>query len=193
MKQVDTLPIISFAYPKGWESWLHKRYSDSKGIWLKIARKESGIRSISYSEALEIALCYGWIDGQKRSLDDNYWLQKFTPRGPKSVWSKVNREKAEALIVQEKIKPAGLEQVRLAKEDGRWDRAYDSQSKITIPPDFQQELDKNPKAKEFFSTINSINRYAILMRIQTAKKPETRSSRIHRFVDMLAKHKTLYP
>ncbi|HKV56750.1 MAG TPA: YdeI/OmpD-associated family protein, partial [Ktedonobacteraceae bacterium] len=129
---------------------------------------------MSYAEALDSALCYGWIDGQKASFDDKYWLQKFTPRGPKSMWSKVNCDKVAALTAAGRMQPAGIRQVELARADGRWDLAYDSQSKITMPADLQLELDKNQEAQDFFNTLNSVNRYAILWRIQIAKKPETR-------------------
>ena len=192
MEQINTLPVMQFASQKDWETWLQKHFADTSGIWLKIAKKESSIPSVFYPEALEVALCYGWIDGQKKSVDDQFWLQKFTPRGPKSIWSKFNCEKAEALIAQKKMKPAGLEQVNKAKADGRWDNAYHSQSKITIPSDFQQELDMHKEAQKFFATLDSRNRYAILFRIQTAKKPETRAARINKFITMLKNEQTLY-
>src|SRR5947209_7023697 len=193
MNNTNGLSIMSFETQQDWERWLTEHHTDTVGIWLKIAKKETGIPSVSYSEALESALCYGWIDGQKASFDDQYWLQKFTPRSPKSMWSKVNCDKATALLASDRMQPAGLQQVELAKADGRWESAYESQSKITIPDDFQMELDKNQKAKEFFTTLNSVNRYAILFRIQTAKKPETRSARISKFIEMLSNHQKLYP
>ena len=192
MKNADSLPIMSFEAQQDWERWLKEHYTE-EGIWLKIAKKETGIPSVSYAEALDSAICYGWIDGQKASFDDKYWLQKFTPRRQKSVWSKVNCDKAIALIKEGRMQPAGLRQVELAKVDGRWDMAYESQSKITIPDDFQSELDKNQKAKDFFSKLNSVNRYAILFRIQTAKKAETRSARIKKFIEMLAKNERIHP
>jgi uncharacterized protein YdeI (YjbR/CyaY-like superfamily) len=138
-------------------------------------------------------LCYGWIDGQKAAFDDKHWLQKFTPRTAKSIWSKINCGKAEALIADGRMQPEGLRQVELAKSDGRWERAYESQSKITVPADFQSALDKNQQARDFFNTLNSVNRYAILFRIQTAKKPETRSARIQKFIEMLTNKQKLYP
>ena len=193
MKKADNLSIISFATQQDWEAWLKEHHTDIKGIWLKIAKKETGIPSLSYSEALEGALCYGWIDGQKASFDDQYWLQKFTPRGPKSMWSKVNCGKATALLASDRMQPAGIRQVELAKADGRWEAAYESQSKMAIPDDFQRELDNNQKANEFFATLNSVNRYAILFRIHTAKKPETRSARIRKFIDMLSKQEKIHP
>ncbi len=193
MKKADTLPVLSFVTQQDWEAWLEEHHADTRGIWLKIAKKETGIPSVSYPEALESALCYGWIDGQKASHDEQYWLQKFTQRSPKSIWSKVNCEKATALTASGRMRPAGRRQVELAKADGRWETAYDSQSTSTIPDDFQQELDANPQAKAFFQTLNRVNRYAILFRIQTAKKPETRAARIQTFIDMLAKQQKLYP
>jgi len=193
MKNADPLLILSFESQRSWEAWLDEHHPDSKGIWLKIAKKETSIASVSYPEALDSAICYGWIDGQKASFDDEYWLQKFTPRRPNSKWSKVNCDKALALIAKGRMQPAGLRQVELAKADGRWELAYESQSRITIPDDFQSELDKNQQAKEFFSTLNSVNRYAILYRIQTAKKPETRSARIQKFIEMLSKQQKIYP
>jgi len=193
MKNSDNLEVISFETQQDLEAWLKEHHTDTKGIWLKIAKKEALTPSVSYSEALDSAICYGWIDGQKASFDDKYWLQKFTPRTARSIWSKVNCEKASALIAEGRMQPAGLRQVERAKFDGRWDKAYDSQSKITIPDDFQRELDNNPKAREFFNTLNSVNRYAILFRIQTAKKPETRSARIQKFIEMLSQHQKIYP
>lgn len=193
MKKEDNLPIISFATQQEWETWLAEHHTHARGIWLKIAKRDTGIPSVSYAEALEGALCYGWIDGQKASCDEQYWLQKFTPRSPKSVWSQVNRDKALALLASGRMQPAGRQQVERAQADGRWDAAYASQSKITIPDDFQQELDSHQQAKEFFQTLNSTNRYAILHRIHTAKKPETRAARIKKFIEMLANQQKLYP
>ena len=193
MTNANDLPILPFETQAGWEAWLDEHHVDSKGIWLKIAKKETGIPSVDYPQALDSAICYGWIDGQKASFDEAFWLQKFTPRGPKSRWSKRNREKALLLIAEGRMQPPGLQQVELAQADGRWERAYASQSQITIPPDLQSELDKNPKAKDFFGTLDSHNRYAILYRIQTAKKPETRAARIRRFVEMLNKKQKIYP
>jgi len=193
MKKAETLPIISFETQQGWERWLTEHHTETEGLWLKIAKKEAGISSVNYAEALESAICYGWIDGQKASFDDKYWLQKFTQRRAKSIWSKVNCTKALALIAEGRMQPAGIRQVELAQADGRWESAYESQSKITIPDDFQKELDNNPKAQEFFTTLNSVNRYAILFRIQTAKKPETRSARISTFIEMLSNNQKLHP
>ncbi len=193
MKNSDNLQVLSFETQQDWEAWLTEHHTVTKGTWLKVAKKAAGTPSVSYAEALDSALCYGWIDGQKASFDDKYWLQKFTPRGARSIWSKVNCDKATALIADGRMQPAGLRQVELAKSDGRWEAAYESQSKISIPDDFQRELDKNQKAKEFFSTLDSSNRYAVLFRIQTAKKPETRSARIQKFIEMLSQHQKLHP
>lgn len=187
------MPTLSFKDQKEWTAWLARRHADSVGIWLKIAKKASGIRSVSYDEALEAALCYGWIDGQKKSCDESTWLQKFTPRGPKSVWSRVNREKAEALIASGKMKRAGRKAVESAKQDGRWEAAYDSQRRAAVPDDFQAELNKNVKAQSFFATLDSGNHYAILYRIQTAKKAETRARRIQQFIEMLERNEKLHP
>ena len=193
MQNANSLPIMSFETQEDWERWLTEHHTGTKGVWLKIAKKETGIPSVNYSEALDSALCYGWIDGQKASFDGQYWLQKFTPRRPKSIWSKVNCDKATALIAEGRMQPAGIRQVELAKADGRWESAYESQSKIAIPADFQSELDKNQKAKDFFSALDSINRYAILFRIHSAKKPATRSARINKFIEMLSNNQKIYP
>jgi uncharacterized protein YdeI (YjbR/CyaY-like superfamily) len=194
MKKVDDLPITLCLTQQDWDTWLNNHHGGSKGVWLKIAKKGGlGNSSVSYSEALESALCYGWIDGQKAAFDGEYWLQKFTPRTPTSKWSKINREKATELLASGKMQPGGIREVERAKADGRWEAAYESQRNITIPADFQQELDNNQKAQQFFSTLNSVNRYAILYRIQTAKKPETRASRIRKFIAMLADNQKIYP
>lgn len=193
MKNSDNLEIISFDTQQDWEVWLKEHHADTKGVWLKISKKGASAPSVSYAEALDGALCYGWIDGQKAPFDDKYWLQKFTQRGARSIWSKVNCDKATALIAEGRMQPAGLRQVELARSDGRWDSAYESQSKVTVPGDFQRELDKNQKAKDFFNTLNSANRYAFLFRIHTAKKPETRSARIQKFIEMLSQHQKLHP
>jgi uncharacterized protein YdeI (YjbR/CyaY-like superfamily) len=186
------LSILSFANKKKWTDWLAKQHAKSAGVWLKIAKKDSGIASVTYDEALEVALCYGWIDGQKKSFDDQYWLQKFTPRGPKSIWSKINTEKVERLIKSGDMKPAGLKAIEAAKQDGRWEAAYASQKNISIPEDFQSALEKNKKAKEFFGTLKSAERYSFLFRIQTAKKAETRVKRIQQFVEMLERHEKFH-
>ena len=191
MKPTD-IPILPVASQKKWADWLAKRHDKSTGVWLKIAKKDSGIASVTYDEALESALCYGWIDGQKKGFDDKYWLQKFTPRGPKSIWSKINTEKVERLIKSGDMQPAGLKVIEAAKNDGRWDAAYFSQKNISIPEDFQAALDKNKKAKAFFATLKSAERYSFLFRIQTAKKAETRAKRIQQFIDMLEKNEKFH-
>ena len=190
MKSTE-LPILPFASKKKWAAWLARQHEKSSGVWLQLAKKDSGIPSVTYEEAVAAALCYGWIDGQKKAHDDKYWLQKFTPRGPKSIWSKINTEKAERLIASGEMQPAGLKAIEAARNDGRWDAAYDSQKNIAIPEDFQAALDQNRKAKAFFSTLKSAERYSILFRIQTTKKPETRAKRIQQFVEMLEKNEKI--
>jgi len=188
-----SLPTLSFANQADWDTWLAAHHADARGLWLKIAKQGAETPSVTYAEALESALCYGWIDGQKASLDDTHWLQKFTPRRPKSPWSRVNREKATALIASGKMRPAGLQRVEQAKADGRWDAAYEAQSTISVPDDLQRALEAQPAAKEFFGTLDSRNRFAILYRIQTAKKSATRAARIRTFVEMLAQREKLFP
>src|SRR5919108_6300792 len=191
MKPTD-YPILSFESKKKWADWLAKQYDKSTGMWLKIAKKNLGITSVTYEEALDVALCYGWIDGQKKGFDDKYWLQKFTPRGPKSIWSKINTEKAERLIASGEMKPAGLKAIEAAKKDGRWEAAYASQKNITIPEDFQAALDKNEEAKAAFAALKSAERYSFLFRLHNAKKPETRARHIQRFVELLERGEKLY-
>lgn len=193
MEIKENRPVLSFASAEAWESWLDEYHQDSEGIWLKIAKKESGISTVSYAEALDSALCYGWIDGQKGAYDDSFWLQKFTPRGPRSQWSRINREKAEALIAQGRMRPAGLRQVEAARADGRWERAYESQRSIEVPEDFQAALDANPQAQAFFDGLDRANRYAFLYRIQTAKKSETRAARIEKYIEMLVQGQKFHP
>lgn len=193
MEEPAGLQIVLFPSQDAWVQWLDTYHERPEGIWVKIARKDSETPTVSYSEALEVALCYGWIDGQKKSYDQDTWLQKFTPRRPKSVWSKVNVDKVMQLLASGRMKPSGMKEVNAAKEDGRWDAAYESQGNFAIPDDFQAELEKNEQAKSFFEALNRQNRYAICYRIQTAKKPETRKSRIDKFVEMLANNKKLYP
>jgi uncharacterized protein YdeI (YjbR/CyaY-like superfamily) len=189
---MNELPILPFETESAWEHWLEENHAASDGVWLKIAKKSVGQNSISYQEALSVALCFGWIDGQKNKFDDRYWLQKFTPRRPKSIWSKINCQKAVDLIEQGRMRPAGLQEIERAKQDGRWDAAYQSQSNATVPDDFQKLLDQNKVAQEFFDTLNSVNRYAILFRISTAKKPQTRQQRIEKFIAMLNHKQKIY-
>jgi uncharacterized protein YdeI (YjbR/CyaY-like superfamily) len=185
-------PLL-FEDQERWFSWLRKNHATSSGVWLRIAKKGANVRSVSYLQAVDAALCFGWIDGQKKSDDASYWLQRFTPRSEKSIWSKINREKAIRLIELGQMDAAGLREVERAKRDGRWDAAYDSPSGATIPPDFQAVLNKNPRAKAFFATLDSRNRYSVLFRIQTAKKPETRAKRIKEFAEMLSRQEKIYP
>ena len=187
------LPIVPFASREAWEAWLEEEHATSEGLWLKIAKKGSGIESVAFVEALDVALCYGWIDSQRNGLDGRFYLQRFTPRKPRSKWSQVNREKVARLIEAGRMRPAGLREVERAKADGRWDAAYEPQSAATVPDDLRLELERDRGAREFFETLNSTNRYAILHRIQDAKKPETRARRIARYVAMLAEGKKLYP
>ncbi len=187
------LPILVFRDQKTWAAWLTKNHGKSSGVWLRMAKKASGLPSVSHSEALNVALCYGWIDGQARSADENTWVQKFIPRAKKSIWSKINRQKALALIEAGQMRPAGLAEIERAKKDGRWEAAYDSPRGATVPDDLQAALDGNARAKAFFTTLNGQNRYAILFRIQTTKKADTRSRKIQQFVDMLARGEKLHP
>ncbi len=187
------LPIVSFPSREAWAAWLEERHAVSGGVWLAIPKKGGGEAGVSYPEALEVALCYGWIDGQKGKLDDRFWLQRFTPRRPRSVWSRVNRDKALALIEQGEMKPAGLREVEQARADGRWEAAYEPQSSASVPDDLREALAANQAAADFFATLDSTNRYAILHRIHAAKKPETRTRRIETFVAMLVDGKKLYP
>jgi len=178
---------------EAWLSWLLKNHATSSGVWLRIAKKSASVRSVSYLQAVNAALCFGWIDGQKKGDDESYWLQRFTPRSERSIWSKINREKATRLIELGQMNAAGLREVERAKRDGRWDGAYDSPSGATIPADFQAVLNKIPRAKAFFAILDSRNRYAVLFRIQTAKKAETRAKRIKQFAEMLAKREKIHP
>jgi uncharacterized protein YdeI (YjbR/CyaY-like superfamily) len=187
------LPTLSFASSAAWKSWLDENHAASDGLWMKLAKKASGVESVTFAEALDVALCYGWIDSQAAGFDEKYWLQRFTPRRPKSKWSKVNREKAESLIERGEMRPAGLREVERAKADGRWDAAYDPPSTATVPDDLQLELEKNERAGRFFATLDSRNRYAILHRIEDAKKPETRARRIAKYVAMLNEGGKIYP
>jgi uncharacterized protein YdeI (YjbR/CyaY-like superfamily) len=192
-EQYQGQPMLAFPDPAAWEKWLAAEHADASGLWLKLAKKGCPHTTVSYAEALDIALCFGWIDGQKRPLDDDYWLQRFTPRKPRGKWSKINRGKAEALIAAGRMRPTGLREVEAAKADGRWDAAYDGQSTATVPDDLRQALDADADADAFFATLDRGNRYAILYRIKEAKKPETRAARIAKFVAMLHDHQTVHP
>ena len=185
--------ILDFAGPQAWAAWLAENHAKAAGAWLRLAKKSSPAKSVTYAEALEEALCHGWIDGQKKPESGAAWLQKFVPRSDRSIWSKINREKAEALIAENRMKPAGMRAIERAKENGQWDSAYDSPSRATVPDDLAAALDRNPRAKAFFATLDGANRYAVLWRVQTARKPETRARRIEQSVDMLARGETIHP
>ncbi|HMF67050.1 MAG TPA: YdeI/OmpD-associated family protein [Phyllobacterium sp.] len=187
------LPIMLFGSTAKFESWLAEQPRSSPGIWLKLAKKDSGIASVSQPEAIECALCHGWIDGQLDKFDEHHWLIRFTPRKPKGKWSERNRTKALELIDQGRIKASGLVEVERAKADGRWDAAYAPQSAATVPDDLQQALDAAPAALDLFNRLDSTNRYAVLYRIHTAAQAKTRANRIEKFVAMLARGETIYP
>jgi uncharacterized protein YdeI (YjbR/CyaY-like superfamily) len=187
------LPVIAFKSQRAWDAWLTSQPADSKGLWLKLARKSSGIASVSKPEAIDTALCHGWIDGQLDSFDDDYWLIRFTPRQSTSQWSEKNRARALQLVELKRMKPAGLNEIERAKKDGRWSAAYASQSAMQVPDDLVKALAKSKAARSFFETLDGTNRYAILYRIHSAKKPETRLARIEKFVAMLVEGKTIYP
>lgn len=184
-------PVLFFATPVDLEAWIDEHGEESDGIWLKFAKKDSGIESVVYAEAVEIALSHGWIDGQAKRLDDHHYLQRFTPRRPRSKWSRINREKAERLIAEGRMRAGGLREIERAKEDGRWEDAYDSPSTATVPDDFQAALDAEPAAAEFFASLGSTKRYSFLYRITDAKRPETRAKRIAEYVELLARGETL--
>lgn len=190
--KADSAEIRFFVNRETWAAWLDKNHRKSGGLWLRLAKKGSGLRSVTYGEALEIALCYGWIDGQKRGESDQAWLQRFLPRSAKSIWSKINREKARTLIASGRMKAAGLEAVEQAKKCGRWESAYDSPASAPVPSDFQAALDASPRAKEFFEELDGANRYAVLFRIQTVKKAETRARKIREFVEMLERNEKIH-
>jgi uncharacterized protein YdeI (YjbR/CyaY-like superfamily) len=190
---VSETPVLSFATQQAWRSWLESNHAGSNGVFLQIAKKGSPTTSVTSPEALEVALCYGWIDGQAKSVDAVCYLQKYTPRRPRSIWSRINRDKALRLIDGGLMRPAGLAAIEQAKLDGRWDAAYAGSRSIEVPEDLQAALERNPNAAAFFKTLNSQNRYAILFRLHTAKKAETRAKRLEQFVGMLARQETLYP
>ncbi len=186
-------PLIPFESKEEFAAWLDEHHDDEEGLWLKVAKKASGIPTVTHAEALELALCHGWIDGQRKALDEQFFIQRFTPRRARSRWSKINRDKAEQLIAEGRMTPAGMREVERAKADGRWDAAYESQRNITVPADLQRELDRDPKAREFFESLDSQNRYAILYRLHDAKRAETRERRLTQFVAMLKEGKKLHP
>lgn len=185
------LPIQLFATQAAWEKWL-RVHGDDPGTWLKIAKKNQGVTSVTYAEALDVALCHGWIDGLKRACDEQYFLQRFTPRRPKSLWSKINIAKVEQLLAAERVSAAGLREIEAAKADGRWQAAYDSASNMEVPPELAAALAKKPKARKFFEQLDKTNRYAFCWRVQTAKKPETKQARVDKFVAMLERGEKIH-
>jgi uncharacterized protein YdeI (YjbR/CyaY-like superfamily) len=188
---MSELPIIEASDQTAWRAWLEANHSSQDGVWLKFAKKGSPTATVSYAEALEEALCFGWIDGQARRHDEHFYLQRFTPRRARSKWSQINREKAERLIADGRMHPAGLAQVEAAKADGRWDAAYPAQSQAQVPDDFARELDANPAAKEFFEALTGSTRYAFLYRLHHVRKPDLRARRIAAYIALLNDRKTL--
>lgn len=186
--------ILPFASAAEWEAWLGEHHASTPdGVWLKYAKKASGLATVTYAEAVEVALCYGWIDGQAAPVDETWWLQRFTPRRARSRWSKINRERALRMIEQGRMHPAGLREIESAQADGRWERAYAGPAAAKVPDDLQAAFDANPAAAEFFATLDSQNRFAVLYRIQEAKRPQTRANRIAKFAGMLARGEKLHP
>ncbi|HKA66998.1 MAG TPA: YdeI/OmpD-associated family protein [Solirubrobacterales bacterium] len=188
----DELPVLLFATPADLEAWLEENHAESGGLWLKIAKKGAPEPSVTYAEALELALCFGWIDSQKRGHDETHFLQRFTPRRPRGGWSRINRDKAEELIAARSMRPAGMAEVEAAKADGRWEAAYEGQRTAKVPNDLQRKLDDNEAAREFFASLDSANRYAIVYRLNDAKKPETRERRLRKFVAMLERGEKIH-
>jgi uncharacterized protein YdeI (YjbR/CyaY-like superfamily) len=188
----DELPVLPFADAAAWEAWLELEHARAAGVWIKVAKKDSGVASVTHAEALDVALCFGWIDGTRRGLDATWFLQRFTPRRRGSRWSRINTERVAALVAAGRMRPAGLAEVAAAKADGRWAAAYESQSAAAVPDDLRAALDANAAAAEFFATLRGANRYAILYRVQDAKRPQTRARRIEQYVAMLARGETLH-
>jgi uncharacterized protein YdeI (YjbR/CyaY-like superfamily) len=188
----DELPVLRCPDAVAFEAWMEAQHAVAPGVWLEFAKKGTGIPTVTYDEALDIALCFGWIDGQAKSVDETWYRQRFTPRRKRSKWSLRNVEKAAALIEAGRMRPAGLAEVERAKADGRWDAAYPSPSRIEVPPDLQAELDADPQAAEFFATLSGQNRYAILYRLHDAKRPETRARRLAQFMEQLRRGETIH-
>lgn len=188
----DDLPVLEFGGQEDWEAWLEEHHARSPGVWVKIAKNGSQTRTVSYTQALAAAISFGWIDGQKGKLNDEQWVQRFTPRRPGSKWSKINTEKAAQLIKSGRMRQSGQREVELAQSDGRWEAAYEGQRASTVPEDLERALSANDVAREFFATISGVNRYAILYRIASVKRPETRARKIAQYVSMLAEHKTIH-
>lgn len=192
MKSKPDYPLMFFTTSEEWEEWLSKNHQTADGVWLKFAKKDSGVTSVNYAEALDVALCYGWIDGQARSIDATYYQQKFTPRRNKSMWSKRNIDKVAKLIADGRMQAAGLAAIEDAKKNGRWDNAYDAPKNMEVPSELADALNANPDAKAFFDTLNKTNRYAFCFRVQTAMKPETKRARIEKLITMLKNGEKLY-
>jgi uncharacterized protein YdeI (YjbR/CyaY-like superfamily) len=191
-KKTTAEAVRLFHGQDAWQKWLEENHLKSNGLWLRLAKKGSGLRSVSYTEAVEIALCYGWIDGQKKAESEQAWLQRFLPRSARSIWSKINRDKALALIAQDQMKSAGLKAIEAAKENGSWESAYDSPRSAEVPTGLQAALDASPRAREFFQSLDRANRYAVLFRIQTVKKTVTRVAKIRQFVEMLERNQRIH-
>ena len=191
MSTAKELPIVDAADQQAWRAWLEVNNADEAGAWLKLAKKGAPTASVSYAEALEEAICFGWIDGQVRRFDEHFYLQRFTPRRSKSKWSQINRESAARLLAEGRIRPSGLAQIEAAKADGRWEDAYPAQSEATVPEDFQRALDRDPRARSFFETLTGSNRYAFLYRLHNVRKPESRARRIEGYIELLREGKTL--
>jgi uncharacterized protein YdeI (YjbR/CyaY-like superfamily) len=188
----DDLPILLFADAAEFEAWLEENHTAPQGIWLKLAKKGAAEPSVTYGEAVELGLCFGWIDSQARAFDEQHYLQRFTPRRPRGKWSKINREKAQALIAADRVRPAGMAEIEAARADGRWEAAYEGQRTAKVPDDLQRELDANAAAREFFEGLDSANRYAVIYRLNDAKKPETRERRLRKFVAMLERGEKIH-
>jgi len=186
------LPVKLFKSQDAWAKWLETNHAKSPGIWMRIAKKDGGLTSVNYAEALDVALCHGWIDGQKRPLDEASWLQRFTPRGARSMWSTINKGKAKTLIESGRMRPSGMAAIESAKADGRWDAAYGPSSTAEVPPERRAALDRSPKAKAFFETLRGANRYALIYRVHTAKKAETKAKRVADFIARLERGETIH-
>ena len=186
------LPVKLFKSQDAWAKWLETNHAKSPGIWMRIAKKDGGLTSVNYADALDVALCHGWIDGQKRPLDEASWLQRFTPRGARSMWSTINKGKAKTLIESGRMRPSGMAAIESAKADGRWDAAYGPSSTAEVPPELRAALDRSPKAKAFFETLRGANRYALIYRVHTAKKAETKAKRVADFIARLERGETIH-
>lgn len=184
-------PVLELPTPQAWERWLEDHHDSQTGVWLKFAKKGTGVTTVVYAEALHVALCFGWIDGQVSRYDDTYYLQRFTPRGKRSKWSQINVEHATRLIGEGEMRPSGLAAVQAAQADGRWEDAYASPSRATVPEDFERALEANPAAKEFFATLRGNERYAFLYRLHNTKRPENRAKRIAQYIERLSEGRTL--